>query len=686
MTETIINQWGSSVRPFSAYENKEKKSLVAETSMLIREIKRQLGIDCMLSYGGLLGAVRDGRLIPNDFDIDVVFISKESNPTQILKICGDLISFLRKCGYDVQADTNGQFKAIRRENGKLLFVIEFFAAWIDGDKFFQYFGVRGALIADKIFPLNFISLEGESIAAPCQPEVLLAAIYGSNWQTPDPTFRYELTAKNWEPFKFLFFNGNKSFWETYYEKSAQNQVFVTRPSQFTSFFMDNSVPGSSVLEFGCGNGRDGLYLATMGYDMTLVDYSTAAIQICHKEAEKRSLSVRAETLNISDISSAIDFVNANSGRFGYIYTRFFLHAINELSEWNFFNLANVVLQPGGYIFAEYRSSGGEPYQYENGQHYRRLISEDEICRSAAVTGFLVDYIVTSRGFSKYKSEDPLVTRVILRRNNSSKNRNIFGSQKSSSAPQGVCPICCGYISKEYTEPTREKRVCQSCRATGRDCAIANLISKLSGYDNVPLKKINVNKGIYIGNMSGSKCLSNALEHKFSYLNTYYHKYPKFDLQNPSVDFAGKFDILINSEVLEYVIGDTINALKGAFFSLKPGGWMIFSVPFVNTGSDMEYYPGLVSYEEIPTNNGKRSAKLYFESGRVKIDTDAKFHGGSDSTLELRLFNRTRLLSELEKAGFESIIIHEQDHPEIGIKWGAASRMVTARRPVMPKLP
>ena len=253
-------------------------------------------------------------------------------------------------------------------------------------------------------------------------------------------------------------------------------------------------------------------------------------------------------------------------------------------------------------------------------------------------------------------------------------------QVSTPEGDGVCPVCSGHISALYTEPTREKIICQFCRATGRDAAIANLIANLLGKIDIPLTKLNINKQIYIGNLSGSNNLFNVISQKFSYINTYYHKEPKFDLLNPDVKYESKFDILINSEVLEHIVGDTIKALQGALFSIKPGGWMIFSVPFISNGPDIEHYPGLVSYEEIPSKNTKRSAKLYFDDGRVEIDTKAVFHGGSGSTLEIRLYNRTRVIFELLKAGFESISIHDENRPSIGVQWGISSRMITARRP------
>ena len=107
-------------------------------------------------------------------------------------------------------------------------------------------------------------------------------------------------------------------------------------------------------------------------------------------------------------------------------------------------------------------------------------------------------------------------------------------QVSTPEGDGVCPVCSGHISALYTEPTREKIICQFCRATGRDAAIANLIANLLGKIDIPLTKLNINKQIYIGNLSGSNNLSNVISQKFSYINTYYHQEPKFDLLNPDV--------------------------------------------------------------------------------------------------------------------------------------------------------
>jgi SAM-dependent methyltransferase len=382
----------------------------------MQSIKDNLGLECFLSYGCLLGAVRNGQLIPHDFDIDVGFIAQGHSEKDISAASRILTQFLIDRGFKIDAESNGQFKASYQESGSH-FTVEFFVTWVDGSDFYHYFGVRGDSIADQIIPLAEISLEGVMLPSPKNPERLLEAIYGSNWRTPDPGFRYELTAKDWVPFKFLFARNNKKFWDDYYSGRDTNRVWVNVPSQFAAFVATNIDHGNKILDVGCGNGRDGVFFASAGFQPMLADFSQAALDAASNLGVTAGHQVPIHLLNLTDLADVHRFSNRFRAEFDNVYARFLLHAITDIGEDSLLELSFDVLKNGGRLMLEYRCAEAgvknETVHYENGKHYRRLINQDDLHSAARKIGFAVEYSVLGFGYAKFRNEDPLIGRTVL---------------------------------------------------------------------------------------------------------------------------------------------------------------------------------------------------------------------------------------------------------------------------------
>lgn len=421
MEDLITTQWGSEARPFRAYKDEELKFLLTRTSELISEITAHTGISLFLSYGCLLGAARDGTVIPHDFDIDLGFVVASGDSSKILVAADQLIEFLIAKGFFITPQSNGHFKAAYYEE-EFPIDIEFFAAWSDESRFYHYFSVRGISISSKILPLGSIELSGIPFPAPNDPEALLEEIYGKNWRIPDPSFSYNLTAEDWQPFSFLFTDTNKDFWDQYYSNQLTNKVWLESPSQFAAFIGSESKAGSSLLDIGCGNGRDSIFFATLGFQVTCADYSEKALDVCKVAADRQGLKINTAVLSVSSFAETSQFAKGNSEKFDIVYARFFLHAIDENSERNLLRMAFTVLSPNGKLVLEYRcladdaSNSDEP-NFENGDHYRRLVQQQKFESAALLTGFIVDYSIKGRGYAKFRSEDPLIARTILKKVN-----------------------------------------------------------------------------------------------------------------------------------------------------------------------------------------------------------------------------------------------------------------------------
>ncbi len=253
---------------------------------------------------------------------------------------------------------------------------------------------------------------------------------------------------------------------------------------------------------------------------------------------------------------------------------------------------------------------------------------------------------------------------------------------SEHTTQANCTICGSAYSIDITCHSREGKLCPNCGASGRTQAIGFHASIILCGSSVPLKEHLINKSKKVVGLSDGKVYADILNTKYDYTNSFYHREPFLDIANPPDRAHGIYDLLISTEVFEHIVGPSVAAFKGAFDILKPGGYMILTVPFINKGESVEHYrEDLINYTSHQNRDGSWFAELEFSDGHKEIDNEAKFHGGPGKTLEIRLFNRDRLIEELNIAGFVEVDIHDENMPEKGINWGAASRVITARKPL-----
>jgi len=251
-------------------------------------------------------------------------------------------------------------------------------------------------------------------------------------------------------------------------------------------------------------------------------------------------------------------------------------------------------------------------------------------------------------------------------------------EESASVVVANCPLCAHRYTFDQDSERREGPLCPKCNISGRASAIINALSNFVGQENIALVNHPLNKDVSIIGLSDSPRYAQYLADKYNYTNTYFHKEPYLDIRFPAEEHRGKYDVVISTEVFEHVLGDVTLAFDGAHSLLKPGGIFIFTVPFVNNGAHKEHYPGLVDYNSREVD-GKWVADLEFDTGVVQTDESPIFHGGPGITLEVRLFTRDSVLEYISAAGFIDIEVQDKNYPELGIKWGLASRLITAKK-------
>ena len=201
---------------------------------------------------------------------------------------------------------------------------------------------------------------------------------------------------------------NTEYWNRYY----QNKVCSTLPSPFAQYVSTLVEPGKTLVDLGCGNGRDAIYFAGQGLNVVGMDLSASAIEMLQAQNIPNARFVCGDF--ISDPTHT-------PGCYDYAYSRFTIHAINPKQETMLLQAMYQALKPGGKFFIEVRSvhdpiyGKGQPVErnaffYDN--HYRRFIVLGELTHSLEQCGFRVEYAREQTGFAPYGNDDPPVIRIV----------------------------------------------------------------------------------------------------------------------------------------------------------------------------------------------------------------------------------------------------------------------------------
>jgi SAM-dependent methyltransferase len=175
-------------------------------------------------------------------------------------------------------------------------------------------------------------------------------------------------------------------------------------------------------------------------------------------------------------------------------------------------------------------------------------------------------------------------------------------------------------------------------------------------------------------------ISNAFKSRFGarYSNFEFHVEPFLDITQLKPEFESIADFVTCSEVLEHVQPPVDFAFLGLYKLLKPGGWLIFSVPHTKSGSPhIEHFPIMVNSTliqgDIPILRGTDTEGNPQEFGNLV------FHGGAGSTLEYRVFSEDSIKEKLLACGFVQLEKQGNVRP-LGIIWEPWSRVWVAQKP------
>jgi SAM-dependent methyltransferase len=168
-------------------------------------------------------------------------------------------------------------------------------------------------------------------------------------------------------------------------------------------------------------------------------------------------------------------------------------------------------------------------------------------------------------------------------------------------------------------------------------------------------------------LSDAEAYASRLAARLSYRNTFFHTDPKLDIAAAPAELAARYDFIIASDVFEHVAPPVSRAFANARRLLKPGGVLVFSVPFTLDADTVEHFPELYDYRLVEVD-GRWRLENRTADGRVQTFTELVFHGGPGTTLEMRIFSRAGLEREFAAAGFTATRFANEPYLPFGIVW------------------
>lgn len=394
--------------------NTEWQSAVMDLYASVRRIVAEVhGYDLFLTFGTLLGAVREGGYIGHDNDFDVAFISRESEgPAAAAELVAIARTLLDR-GYRVEAV------------GSCLHVVDAAQPKYRIDVFHTYFDAAGELrhpfgyagttpvTREGWAGTREISFSGDRALVPRGAEELLAALYGDDWRQPKTGFDWKIERRGAdESGQLTPAQRTTVYWADYYAHNAH-----TEGSSFARYIQGRPDTSGTVVDIGCGDGRDSFYFGSAGRTVLALDRSDVGVARARERAEGAGLADRMsfEVVDLGD-AGGLRRVLADIGAGPVLfYTRFVLHAITEDVQETLLNVLGERARSGDLLAAEFRTDKDAKRHKAHPKHYRRYQNAEEFLADLRGRGWEVLDHVEDDGLAPWGEEDPVLCRVLARR-------------------------------------------------------------------------------------------------------------------------------------------------------------------------------------------------------------------------------------------------------------------------------
>ncbi|MFL6158545.1 MAG: class I SAM-dependent methyltransferase [Marmoricola sp.] len=406
-----VDSAGHLTRSFSETSDEVRAEIVEGTRQALADLRAD-GFDAHLSYGCLLGAVRDGRMIGHDTDADLAYLSRYTLPAQVISESYAMERALRRRGWSLVRMSNADLKLMHRLADGRTVHIDVFGAFEVAGTFYQLGGRSGTLPRSALTPAGTVVLEGVELPAPADPEAVLAFLYGPTWRTPDPAF-----ANSDPPGGLRRIQGwmrgvrdDVVSWNEYLRD--RRDELPRKASTFAGWVADRIGPTAPVADLGCGTGRDASWFNRKGRHVLAYDASGTAIRGTRRRLVRGGADPgQARALALNDRRSVL-VAGAELARMNepvHLYARQLVGCLNAEGRDLLWLLASMALRRGGSLFLEFSAGRGprpEP------RHLLGRVDVDVVVAEIEARGGIIDDLVVEPGLDYLDRPDPRIARLV----------------------------------------------------------------------------------------------------------------------------------------------------------------------------------------------------------------------------------------------------------------------------------
>lgn len=201
---------------------------------------------------------------------------------------------------------------------------------------------------------------------------------------------------------------NIQHWQSFYQAS-QTPTF---PSQFAVFVQSWLVDcKETIIEIGCGNGRDSMFLNQAGHSVVVTDQVICESLRAYADQKENFKFKEGDIVDaVTDLHESVDM-----SKRVVVYSRFFQHAIDEKTEKRMLKALVENISKDSELFFEFRLDGDQDQPKVFGtEHYRRFQSAQAFMEVLDDSGLTCTYYEEGKGYARYGAEDPLVGRFVAK--------------------------------------------------------------------------------------------------------------------------------------------------------------------------------------------------------------------------------------------------------------------------------
>jgi len=133
----------------------------------------------------------------------------------------------------------------------------------------------------------------------------------------------------------------RTYWDERY--SADDFAYGTDPNAFLASLAGRLPHVGLALDIGAGEGRNALFLASLGLDVLAIDQSAVGMQKAQRLARERRLALRTEAVDLNDFEPPANSFDVVSSIFVHLPSALRAKVYRRVTTW---------LKPGGLFVLE----------------------------------------------------------------------------------------------------------------------------------------------------------------------------------------------------------------------------------------------------------------------------------------------------------------------------------------------